>query len=83
MRPDFSKIAFQPYATATTAPVATESWLTLEHIPVKDFYTADDLAGLEHLDYAAGVPPFLRGPDSTMYGLRPGTIRQYAGFSTA
>src|SRR5206468_983377 len=57
--------------------------LSLEHIPVKGFYTADDIEGLEHLDYAAGVPPFLRGPYSTMYVMRPWTIRQYAGFSTA
>ena len=54
-----------------------------EPIPIKSYYTADDLAGLEHLDYAAGIPPFLRGPYSTMYALRPWTIRQYAGFSTA
>jgi methylmalonyl-CoA mutase len=42
-----------------------------------------ELAKLEHLDYAAGIPPYLRGPYSTMYVLRPWTIRQYAGFSTA
>jgi len=82
MRPDFSKIDFQPAAVATSH-AATEDWLTLEHIPVKHFYTANDLAGLEHLDHAAGVPPFLRGPYSTMYVMRPWTIRQYAGFSTA
>ncbi|HEV2444747.1 MAG TPA: methylmalonyl-CoA mutase, partial [Candidatus Sulfopaludibacter sp.] len=54
-----------------------------EHIPIHSFYTTADLEGLEHLDYAAGVPPFLRGPYSTMYVMRPWTIRQYAGFSTA
>ncbi|KPK87657.1 MAG: methylmalonyl-CoA mutase [Bacteroides sp. SM23_62_1] len=58
-------------------------WFTPEHIPVKSVYTRDDLAGMEHLDYAAGIPPFLRGPYSTMYVLHPWTIRQYAGFSTA
>jgi methylmalonyl-CoA mutase len=58
-------------------------WLSLEHIPIKEFYTAEDLEGLEHLEYAAGIPPFLRGPYSTMYTLQPWTIRQYAGFSTA
>jgi len=57
--------------------------MTHEQIPVKACYTAADLEQLEHLDYAAGLPPFLRGPYSAMYALRPWTIRQYAGFSTA
>ena len=57
--------------------------LTPEQIPVKPVYTADDLLGMEHLNYAAGLPPFLRGPYSTMYVMQPWTIRQYAGFSTA
>jgi methylmalonyl-CoA mutase len=60
-----------------------DTWLTPEGIPVKRFYTSADIAGMEHLDYAAGIPPFLRGPYSTMYALQPWTIRQYAGFSTA
>ena len=60
-----------------------EPWLTAEQIPVKGCYTAADLEGMEHLNYAAGVAPFLRGPYSTMYVMRPWTIRQYAGFSTA
>ena len=47
------------------------------------FYTRDDLADLEHLNYAAGIPPYVRGPYATMYAMRPWTIRQYAGFSTA
>ncbi len=58
-------------------------WLTPEQIPVKPVYTKEDLQGMEHLDYAAGLPPYLRGPYSTMYVMRPWTIRQYAGFSTA
>jgi methylmalonyl-CoA mutase len=57
--------------------------MTLEGIEVKPLYTAADLEGLEHLDYAAGLPPYLRGPYSTMYAIHPWTIRQYAGFSTA
>lgn len=57
--------------------------LTAEGIPIKSVYTKEDLAGMEHLGYAAGVPPYLRGPYSTMYVMRPWTIRQYAGFSTA
>ncbi len=58
-------------------------WQTMEQIPVKSLYTADDLKDVEHLDYVAGIPPFLRGPYSTMYVQRPWTVRQYAGFSTA
>jgi len=57
--------------------------LTAEEIKVKKQYTAQDLEKLEHLDFAAGIPPYLRGPYSTMYVSRPWTIRQYAGFSTA
>ena len=60
-----------------------KNWTTPELIPVKPVYTADDLIGMEHLDYVAGIPPYLRGPYSAMYPLRPWTIRQYAGFSTA
>ena len=58
-------------------------WKTPEHIMVKPAYTKEDLEGMEHLDYTAGLPPFLRGPYSMMYPFRPWTIRQYAGFSTA
>ncbi len=59
------------------------NWHTPEQIPVKSVYNAQDLEGMEHLEYAAGIPPYLRGPYSTMYVMRPWTIRQYAGFSTA
>ena len=59
------------------------NWNTPEHIMVKPAYTKEDLEGMEHLDYTAGLPPFLRGPYSMMYPFRPWTIRQYAGFSTA
>ena len=58
-------------------------WITAENIAVKPVYGKEDLAGMEHLNYAAGVPPFLRGPYATMYVQKPWTIRQYAGFSTA
>lgn len=58
-------------------------WETPELIKVKGVYSKEDLEGMEHLNYAAGVAPFLRGPYSTMYAMRPWTIRQYAGFSTA
>ena len=58
-------------------------WRTPEQIDIKPAYTKEDLEGMEHLDYAAGLPPYLRGPYSMMYPFRPWTIRQYAGFSTA
>jgi methylmalonyl-CoA mutase len=86
MKPDFSKIEFE----ALPAPPATVSaedqppaWVTPEQIPIKPWYKPDDLHAMEHLEYAAGVAPYLRGPYSTMYAMQPWTIRQYAGFSTA
>ena len=60
-----------------------EKWLTPEQIEVKPVYTKADLENMEHLNYVAGLSPFLRGPYSGMYAMRPWTIRQYAGFSTA
>jgi methylmalonyl-CoA mutase len=60
-----------------------KDWVTPERIPIKSVYTKEDLAGMEHLNYAAGLPPFLHGPYSGMYSMSPWTIRQYAGFSTA
>ena len=87
MRPDFSKIELKPEVERAAARESKTqencAWLSPEHIPVKSFYTREDLEGLEHLEYAAGVPPYPRGPYSTMYVTRPWTIRQYAGFSTA
>jgi methylmalonyl-CoA mutase len=56
---------------------------TMEKIPVKPLYDNDDIKNLEHIHYLSGLPPFLRGPYSTMYVQRPWTVRQYAGFSTA
>ena len=82
-RPDFTKVPLDPGAHPAQREKAAFCWMTHEQIPVKSYYSAEDLAGLEHLDYAAGIPPFLRGPYSTMYVSRPWTIRQYAGFSTA
>ena len=89
MKPDFKKInikeaAPQPNAGEWIADNKIEkNWVTPELIPVKPAYTKEDLEGMEHLSYAAGLPPFLRGPYSAMYAMRPWTIRQYAGFSTA
>ncbi|MDR3046688.1 MAG: methylmalonyl-CoA mutase [Bacteroidales bacterium] len=90
MRPDFSKIDFKAVVPSDSQAnnIALSSgnehqWLTAEQISVNPFYKKEDLEGLEHLNYAAGLPPFLRGPYSTMYVNKPWTVRQYAGFSTA
>lgn len=86
MRPDFSEISYKSeLSTNGRSPKGdTENtWETPEKIGVKPVFMKSDIADLEHLDYAAGIPPYLRGPYSTMYALRPWTIRQYAGFSTA
>lgn len=83
MKPNFKEIKINEFATVDAPERQESSWLTPEQIPVKPYYAAEDLAGMEHLNYAAGIPPFLRGPYSVMYAMQPWTIRQYAGFSTA
>ena len=85
MRPNFKNIdiANEAFNVKHNALAEGEKWITPELIPVKPIYTKHDLEGLEHLNYVAGIPPYLRGPYSCMYALRPWTIRQYAGFSTA
>ncbi|MCO5263603.1 MAG: methylmalonyl-CoA mutase [Lentimicrobium sp.] len=84
MRPDFKNVTIRSFGKADPAalPKGCE-WMTTEQIPVKPVFTAEDLEKMEHLNYGAGLPPFLRGPYSTMYVMKPWTIRQYAGFSTA
>ncbi len=94
--PDFTKIDFKSISSAVdeqTWQQKAESeagknldklhWKTMEQIEVKPLYTKTDLENLEHLDFTAGIPPYLRGPYATMYVMRPWTVRQYAGFSTA
>lgn len=88
MRPNFNNVDLN--AKENNSSKAWEqiedngtNWLTAEQIPVKPIYTPKDLEDMEHLNYAAGVAPFLRGPYSTMYVMKPWTVRQYAGFSTA
>ena len=61
MKPNFNDINIKEVA-ASKATVNGENWLTPEQIPVKPIYTKEDLEGLEHLNYVAGLPPFLRGP---------------------
>ena len=73
-------------AAARSAPggdLGALNWTTPEGLTVKPLYTAADIAGLSHADTLPGFEPFVRGPQATMYAVRPWTIRQYAGFSTA
>ena len=81
MRPNFSEIKYKEGAACSR--LENSEWVTPEKIVVKTNYDESDLEGMEHLNYAAGIAPFLRGPYSTMYVQKPWTIRQYAGFSTA
>ena len=85
MRPNFKNIDIKQQNSPAKKQTEkdAELWNTPEQISVKQLYTSEDLLNMEHLDYAAGIPPYLRGPYSTMYVMRPWTIRQYAGFSTA
>jgi methylmalonyl-CoA mutase len=90
MKPDFKSIVIKNITgkKELSSPVMNpgedkEVWMTAEQIPVKPLFTKADLKGMEHLSYAAGIPPFLRGPYSTMFVMQPWTVRQYAGFSTA
>ncbi len=64
-------------------PVESLDWKSPEGITIKPLYTAEDLEGIEFVDSIPGKHPFVRGPRATMYTVRPWTIRQYAGFSTA
>src|SRR5512133_2489928 len=90
MRPDFKNIKITETAAGSVkagspkpGDAAADGWTTAEQIPVKPVFTKEDISGMEHLAYAAGLPPYLRGPYSAMYVMQPWTIRQYAGFSTA
>jgi len=84
MKPDFSDIKINSATKQNVAASENQDvWNTPEGIPVKKHFTKAAISEAEHLGFAAGVPPFLRGPYSTMYVTRPWTVRQYAGFSTA
>lgn len=86
MKPDFLKISLddsQQSAVDTRHSTIESAFRTAEGINIKTQFTADDIKNAEHLHFSAGIPPFLRGPYSTMYVMQPWTIRQYAGFSTA
>ena len=85
---EFNKVTLEQWlkAAAKSAPggeLSSLNWVTPEGLTVKPLYTAADTADLPHADTLPGFEPFLRGPQATMYAVRPWTIRQYAGFSTA
>jgi methylmalonyl-CoA mutase len=69
--------------TATSQPPSLENWATAEKINIKPQFSSSDVSNSFASHYQAGMPPYLRGPYATMYTVRPWTIRQYAGFSTA
>lgn len=93
MNPDFTKVTLpeHPHCSYEDWKKKLEAKMgenydalydtTLERIPVEPLYTKDIYADCNHLDFMSGIPPFLRGPYSTMYVFRPWTVRQYAGFS--
>lgn len=84
MRKSFQNIPLaQPTEKKSASTLAANQWEAAEGIQINSFYSVEDAKGLEHLGFVAGLPPYLRGPYSTMYATRPWTIRQYAGFSTA
>jgi methylmalonyl-CoA mutase len=96
MKPDFKNISYEAPKPAATreewaAQVQKETGKsvkelvteTMEQIDVDPFYGKEAYRNMEHLDFTAGVAPYLRGPYATMYAFRPWTVRQYAGFSTA
>lgn len=82
MRKNFSTLSYQNTSDKKSSG-ENSSWKTPEQIDIQSNYSAEDIKNLRHLDFVAGLPPYLRGPYSTMYVMRPWTIRQYAGFSTA
>lgn len=96
MRPDFSKIDLKSKSVSDLGSWKKRAkkelglkdlkeleWVSPENITLKPLYTEEDRKDIEHLHFAAGIPPYLRGPYPTMYVTNPWTIRQYAGFSTA
>ncbi|WP_299156318.1 methylmalonyl-CoA mutase [uncultured Christiangramia sp.] len=82
-RKDLQNISLNDKDLSSAKKISAETFQTPEEIEIKASYSKEDLSEAEHLEFAAGIPPYLRGPYSTMYVSRPWTIRQYAGFSTA
>ena len=82
-RPDFSKIGFQRPSKKRENEETLPTWRSPEGIVIQSYYDAETIKDYDHLNFVSGIPPYLRGPYSSMYAGRPWTIRQYAGFSTA
>jgi methylmalonyl-CoA mutase len=83
MQPDFSKIKLFDVNACKEIRVFEGTLKTAEGIDLKTHFSEEDTKAIPHIGFAAGIPPYLRGPYATMYTQRPWTIRQYAGFSTA
>lgn len=81
IKPNFKEIALQTRLADSNEK--DQTWETPEQIPIKARFASQDIEEAEHLHFVSGIPPYLRGPYSSMYTVRPWTIRQYAGFSTA
>src|SRR5512137_2518222 len=82
IKPDFSKIKFNQFRSGEQSG-QHESWNSAEKIEIRPELTLDDVKDNTLKNFSAGIAPYLRGPYATMYTVRPWTIRQYAGFSTA
>ena len=82
MKPDFKKINYNQFSPKAKEPKVTK-WTSSEKIDIPSVISKKEINSIEHIGFAAGLPPYLRGPYTTMYSGRPWTIRQYAGFSTA
>ena len=80
MRPEFKRLS---HSIDSKEEVQVSAWNTAEQIELKSAYFEEDIISLKQVNYVAGIAQYLRGPYSTMYVMRPWTIRQYAGFSTA
>lgn len=81
MRKDFSSVSYANIIKPSNQPI--QNFTTPEQIELKSYYSIDEINKINHLQFGAGIPPFLRGPYTSMYVQNPWTIRQYAGFSTA
>lgn len=82
MKPDFSKIKFNQFKPPSGEREKKIAWISPENIEIKNFYSNSDNSRFNP-NFSSGIPPYLRGPYATMYTIRPWTIRQYSGFSTA
>ncbi len=82
-RIDFNSIPFDAESTNESGIEQTTTCTTADKIDLSNYYSSQDIEGAEHIGFVSGIAPYLRGPYSSMYAIRPWTIRQYAGFSTA